>query len=58
MTLPTNYVEATYRESTISHYRGNPFIEALPPTLSVKQVRAGLTGTVQYDLKDIFAEGA
>lgn len=57
MALPPNMVKAVYRESAIVQYRGNPFIEALPSTLSVKQVRAGLTGSVQYDLKDIFAEG-
>lgn len=57
MALPSGHVKARYLESTISQYRGNPFIEALPSTFSIEQVRASMTGIVQYNLKDIFADG-
>ena len=30
MTLPSNMVQAGYREPRIGAYRGNPLIEALP----------------------------
>ena len=57
MALPNTMVKAVYREAAIEKYRGNPFIEALPPTLSIDQIRAGLKGEVRFCHSDIFASG-
>ena len=57
MTLPSNMVQAVYREPRIGAYRGNPLIEALPPTLSRAQIKKALRGAVSFDHEDIFADG-
>ena len=57
MTLPPNTVNAIYQKQSVPQYRGNPLIEALPPIMSQKDLRAGLTGEVQFDPHDIFAAG-
>ena len=55
MALPKNMVKAIYRASSIPQYKGNPLIEALPPLMETQQVKAGLTGDVQFAPKDIYA---
>ncbi|HMM39616.1 MAG TPA: AAA family ATPase [Desulfovibrio sp.] len=57
MPLPSNMVQAVYRESGVRAYRGNPLIEALPPTLKLKRLKDALRGSVTFDPKDIFADG-
>jgi hypothetical protein len=57
MTLPLHMVKAFYREAETLQYRGNPFIEALPPSMSLQQVKKGLSGNIQFDPRDISADG-
>ena len=53
MTLPKNYVNAVYQTS-FGQYLNNPLIEALPPILSVKQIKEGLQGNIAYHESDMF----
>ena len=55
MTLPSNFVSAIYKDPGIERYRGNPFIEALTPIMSVQQIKKRLTGKVKYNPQDIFS---
>jgi len=57
MALPTPMIEALYHEATIEKYRGNPFIETLPPTMSISEIRDGLRGEAHFVHSDIFASG-
>ncbi|UCG18379.1 MAG: AAA family ATPase [Thiotrichales bacterium] len=57
MEMPKNMRKALYQDPGIERYRGNPLIEALPPIMSINQIREGLSGSVTFDPKDIFAEG-
>lgn len=57
MTLPTGMVQAVYREASVPHYQGNPLIEALPPILERKQLRAALGGRIEHRSADIFLDG-
>jgi hypothetical protein len=52
MQLPKHYVRAEYSETGVRQYNGNPFIEALPPILSVKQAGSNLKGRVEYHVSD------
>lgn len=56
MPLPDNYVSAIYKSSDFERYRGNPFIEALPPTMDLNTLRNNLTGKVYFKQEDRFAE--
>jgi hypothetical protein len=58
MEMPKNMRKAIYLDPGIERYRGNPLIEALPPILSVSQIREGLSGNIKFDPKDIYAEGS
>ena len=55
MTLPSNFVSAIYKDPGIERYRGNPFIEALTPIMSVQQIKKRLTGKVKYNQQDVFS---
>lgn len=55
MTLPSNFVSAIYKDPGIERYRGNPFIEALTPIMSVQQIKKRLTGKVKYNPQDVFS---
>lgn len=57
MALPENFVRAVYHDPGTSEYRGNHFIEALPPVLSMQQVRRVLEGKVKFDLQDLYSDG-
>lgn len=57
MTFPDQYVTAIYKDTGIRAYKGNPFIEALPPLMNLKQLKVRLRGTVDFDLADIQADG-
>tara|TARA_R110001592_G_scaffold135108_1_gene351041 strand:- start:16042 stop:17709 length:1668 start_codon:yes stop_codon:yes gene_type:complete len=52
MRLPKHYVSAEYRDTGVRQYFGNPFIEALPPILSVKQAGSNLKGKIDYKPAD------
>ncbi|MGO2263488.1 AAA family ATPase [Halomonas sp.] len=57
MTLPSGMVNAIYRETCVPHYQANPLIEALPPILERKQLRAALGGKIEHRPADIFLDG-
>lgn len=57
MTLPAGMVQAVYLEAGVPHYQGNPLIEALPPILERKQLRAALGGKIEHRPADIFLDG-
>ena len=57
MSLPGNMVSAIYQDPGITAYNGNPLIEAMPPIMSVQQIKNGLMGQVNFDPKDIFIDG-
>lgn len=56
MQLPKHYVKAVYQETGIRQYDSNPFIEALPPILSVKQAGSSLKGEIIYKPSDRLAD--
>lgn len=56
MTLPKNILKATYRDPGIEGYRGNSFIEALPPIMTTKDIKKGIQGNITMDPKDIFED--
>jgi len=45
MSLPANIALAIYRDPGVDQYRGNPLIEALPPIMTTKQIKQGLSGS-------------
>ena len=55
--LPRNFVSAIYEDTGVRQYRGNPFIEALPPIMDVKQAASSLKGSVQFEDSDRMANG-
>ena len=57
MGLPEKYVEAMYIDPGVERYRGNPLIEALPPIMDLKTMKARLAGKVAFNPEDCFASG-
>ena len=57
MTLPSGMVNAVYRETGVPSYQGNPLIEALPPILERKQLKAALGGSIKLRPADIYLDG-
>jgi len=57
MGLPSNIVKAAYQDPGVAKYKGNPFIEALPPIMSVQQIKKGLMGAIEFDPKELFVDG-
>lgn len=57
MSLPSNIIKAMYCDPGIDHYRGNPFIEALPPIMDAKSLKKGLSGVINFNPLDIFMDG-
>jgi len=55
MMLPKHFVSAIYRDTGVRQYRGNPFIEALPSIMDVKQAASSLKGTVLFEDSDRIA---
>jgi hypothetical protein len=53
--LPKHFVPAIYKDTGIRQYKDNPFIEALPPILSVEQAGLSLKGNVQFEESDRLA---
>jgi hypothetical protein len=56
MLLPSNFVNAVYCDPGAERYKGNPLIEALPPIMSVQQIKKGLTGKVEFNHVDVYAD--
>lgn len=56
MQQPNHYVTALYQSTGIKRYDGNPFIEALPPILSVSQAGKSIKGQVEYHPSDRLAD--
>lgn len=56
MQLPNHYVTASYQSTGVARYEGNPFIEALPPILSVSQAAKSLKGQVEFHPSDRLAD--
>ncbi len=57
MALPSNMINAIYRDPGAEQYQGNPLIEALPPIMTTKQVKQDLSGQVKLEPSDIYADG-
>lgn len=57
MPLPENYVEAVYADPGLERYRGNPLIEALPPIMDLQALKVKLSGKVEFNHQDCFAQG-
>jgi len=56
MTLPRRMVGAVYKDTGIDRYAGNPLIEALPPLLDRRNLRDGLSGSVEYRSTDVYLD--
>jgi hypothetical protein len=56
MEQPNHFVTASYQPTGIKRYDGNPFIEALPPILSVAQAGNSIKGKVEFHLSDRLAD--
>jgi len=52
MEQPNHFVIASYQTTGIKRYDGNPFIEALPPILSVAQAGNSIKGKVDFHPSD------
>lgn len=52
MEQPNHFVVASYQPTGIKRYDGNPFIEALPPILSVAQAGNSIKGKVDFHPSD------
>lgn len=52
MDQPNHFVTAAYQPTGIKRYDGNPFIEALPPILSVAQAGKSIKGKVEFHPSD------
>ncbi|AEG02834.1 AAA family ATPase [Methylomonas methanica] len=55
--LPKHFVLAIYQDTGVRQYNGNPFIEALPPILSVEQAGSSLKGKAQFEESDRIVSG-
>jgi len=56
MERPNHFVTASYQQTGIKRYDGNPFIEALPPILSVAQTGKSIRGQVEFRIADRLAD--
>jgi hypothetical protein len=56
MERPNHFVTAFYQPTGIKRYDGNPFIEALPPILSVAQAAKSIKGQVEFHPSDRLAD--
>lgn len=56
MERPNHFVTACYQPTGIKRYDGNPFIEALPPILSVSQAGKSIKGNVEFHPSDRLAD--
>jgi hypothetical protein len=56
MDKPNYFVTASYQPTGIKRYDDNPFIEALPPILSVSQAGKSIKGKVEFQPSDRLAD--
>lgn len=56
MEQPNHFVTASYQSTGVKRYDGNPFIEALPPILSVAQAAKSIKGHVEFHPSDRLAD--
>ncbi|MCR8921961.1 ATP-binding protein [Dasania sp. GY-MA-18] len=56
MERPSHFVTASYTPTGVKRYDDNPFIEALPPILSVAQVGKSIKGKIEYHPADRLAD--
>jgi len=56
MREPNYFVTASYESTGIKRYDGNPFIEALPPILSVAKAAKSIKGKVDFHPSDRLAD--
>ncbi|MBV1950981.1 MAG: AAA family ATPase [Cycloclasticus sp.] len=56
MERPNHFVTALYRPTGVKRYDGNPFIEALPPILTVAQAGKSIKGKVEFHPSDRLAD--
>ncbi|WP_018277470.1 AAA family ATPase [Teredinibacter turnerae] len=55
MQAPNHFVVASYQSTGVKRYDGNPFIEALPPILSVAQAAKSIKGDIEFHPSDRLA---
>ncbi|MDP5032498.1 AAA family ATPase [Paraglaciecola sp.] len=56
MERPNHFVTASYSPTGVKRYDGNPFIEALPPILTVAQAGKSIKGKVEFHPSERLAE--
>lgn len=56
MEQPNHFVNASYQSSGIKRYDNNPFIEALPPILTVAQTAKSIKGKIEFHPSDRLAD--
>lgn len=56
MKLPNHFVTASYSPTGVKRYDGNPFIEALPPILTVAQAGKSIKGKVEFHPSERLAD--
>ena len=56
MEQPNHFVTASYSPTGVRRYDGNPFIEALPPILTVAQAGKSIKGKVEFHPSDRLAD--
>tara|TARA_R110001583_G_scaffold51161_7_gene159744 strand:- start:20992 stop:22650 length:1659 start_codon:yes stop_codon:yes gene_type:complete len=56
MEQPNHFVTAAYQSTGIKRYDGNPFIEALPPILSVAQAGKSIKGKIDFHPSERLAD--
>ncbi|WP_245589975.1 ATP-binding protein [Desulfonatronum lacustre] len=57
MTLPERMVKAVYQNTGVDRFKGNPFIEALPPILDLQKLKIGLSSNIKFNPTDIYLAG-
>lgn len=56
MERPNHFVTASYSPTGVKRYDGNPFIEALPPILTVAQAGKSIKGKVEFHPSERLAD--
>lgn len=52
--MPDNILTARYRKTGVTHYDGNPFIEALPPLQSSLDEARNMRGSLSFEKNMVF----
>lgn len=56
MPIPDHIARATYKDQKVADYKGNPLIEALPLIMTNEQIKEGLSGKIDFNPEDIYAD--